>query len=160
MTTATMPARPAIGEWCELTRGFWTGGRYATAGDLRPGDVFRWGTYTGKRVRATRPAPGPDGPVVWLELAGHLAGAVYGIGTLVELTGRGGDSWPARTADGWPLGLHGPGLSAAPCPRQCGHPLGAHGAHGCEHFAAGHDNGRRVTLHGCACSVPWHGGVS
>jgi hypothetical protein len=149
----------AIGEWCELTRGFYSGGRYVTAEELRPGDVYRWTTYTGHTVVAADVCHhSPDGPMVHVD-NGATIPAIFRPGDVLELTARDGYTWPAVDRDGWPLGVHGPGMSAAPCARECGHPLGEHGPYGCEHFAAGHDNGLRSCLHGCSCPVTWHGGI-
>lgn len=46
----TVSRPPAVGAWCPITRGFWTGGTYARVRDLRVGDRFRWLTYTDHAV--------------------------------------------------------------------------------------------------------------
>lgn len=160
------PVAPAVGAWCELTRGFWTGGRYIRAGDLRPGHVFRWHTFTGFVVVDTHPGTGPGTPTVCVHTHGRETWhSPYLASELLELIPQ------TAGPDGWPLGVHGPGRWAQPCTgvpftdgtdvRRCGHPLGEHGAYGCEHIGHGSGNQHRPdSLHGCACSVPWHGGVS
>jgi hypothetical protein len=48
---------PAVDAWDELTRGFWQGGRRVTAGELRPGQTFRWTTYAGYVVARVESVP-------------------------------------------------------------------------------------------------------
>lgn len=70
------PAPPAVGAWCELTQGFWEGGRYATAAELAPGDRYRWRTLSGYVVARVDYIP----DVVWREEGWRVHHATDGTG--------------------------------------------------------------------------------
>lgn len=77
--------RHGDGPWDELTRGFWTGGRRLEAWELRPGDVFRHGTFTGYVVTAVARGRHGEAVTILVSYAGSDTPLVLSPGTHLEL---------------------------------------------------------------------------
>jgi hypothetical protein len=82
--TDTHTDTPAVGDWCPITRGFWTGGRYVRASELTQGDVIRVGTYTGYRVTGVSTHTHLNEPCVHVRTAGNTLPLVFTPGTILE----------------------------------------------------------------------------